>query len=57
MATTNKEVDIGVRVEVPNAVMDHLTKNLYEAKLGNYSDTLKNKVLTFLRNPGGFVSE
>lgn len=55
--TTNNEVDIGVRVEVPNAVMDHLTKNLYEAKLVYYSDTFENKVRTFCMNPGGLVSE
>ncbi len=55
--TTNNEVDIGVRVEVPNAVMDHLTKNLYEAKLVYYSDTFENKVRTFCMNPGGIVSE
>lgn len=54
---TNNEVDIGVRVEVPNAVMDHLTKNLYEAKLVYYSDTFENKVRTFCMNPGGIVSE
>ena len=30
--TRNNEVDIGVRVEVPNAVMDHLTRYLYEAR-------------------------
>ena len=57
LATTNNEVDIGVRVEVPNAVMDHLTKNLYEAKLVYYSDTFENKVRTFCMNPGGIVSE
>lgn len=55
--TTNNEVDIGVRVEVPNAVMDHLTKHLYEAKLVYYSDTFENKVRTFCMNPGGLVSE
>ena len=55
--TTNNEVDIGVRVEVPNAVMDHLTKHLYEAKLVYYSDTFENKVRTFCMNPGGIVSE
>lgn len=54
---TNNEVDIGVRVEVPNAVMDELTKNLYEAKLIYYSDTFENKVRTFCMNPGGIVSE
>ena len=57
IATRNNEVDIGVRVEVPNAVMDHLTKPLYEAKMIYYSDTFENKVRTFCMNPGGIVSE
>lgn len=57
IATLNNEVDIGVRVEVPNSVMDHLTKHLYEAKLVYYSDTFENKVRTFCMNPGGLVSE
>ncbi|WOC32708.1 MULTISPECIES: NAD(P)/FAD-dependent oxidoreductase [Caproicibacterium] len=57
LQTTNNEVDIGVRVEVPNGVMDHLTKSLYEAKLVYYSDTFENKVRTFCMNPGGIVSE
>lgn len=55
--TRNNEVDIGVRVEVPNSVMDHLTKHLYEAKLIYYSDTFENKARTFCMNPGGIVSE
>ncbi len=55
--TQNNEVDIGVRVEVPDAVMDHLTRHLYEAKLIYYSDTFENKVRTFCMNPGGLVSE
>lgn len=55
--TRNNEVDIGVRVECPNSVMDHLTKHLYEAKLVYYSDTFENKVRTFCMNPGGIVSE
>ena len=50
-------VDIGVRVEVPNSVMDHLTRHLYEAKLIYYSDTYENKVRTFCMNPGGEVSQ
>lgn len=57
ISTTNNAVDIGVRVEVPNAVMDPLTKHLYEAKLVYYSDTFENKVRTFCMNPGGIVSE
>jgi hypothetical protein len=57
LPVANNEVDIGVRVEVPNAVMDPLTKHLYEAKLIYYSDTFENKVRTFCMNPGGIVSE
>lgn len=55
--TENNEVDIGVRVEVPNSIIDHLTKELYEAKLVYYSDTFDNKVRSFCMNPGGIVSE
>ncbi|NLC77833.1 MAG: FAD-binding protein [Clostridia bacterium] len=55
--TQNNEVDIGVRVEVPNSIIDHLTKDLYEAKLVYYSDTFDNRVRSFCMNPGGVVSE
>ena len=57
LRTQNNEVDIGVRVEVPNAVLDHLTRHLYEAKLVYYGDTYENRVRTFCMNPGGVVSE
>jgi len=53
----NNEVDIGVRVEVPNSIMDPLTKHLYEAKMVYFSDTFENKVRSFCMNPGGIVSE
>ncbi len=55
--TLNNEVDIGVRVETPNSITDHLTKHLYEAKMVYYADTFENKVRTFCMNPGGLVSE
>jgi len=55
--TINNAVDIGVRVETPNSVMDHLTRELYEAKLVYYSDTFESKCRTFCMNPGGIVSE
>lgn len=55
--TENNEVDIGVRVEVPNSIMDHLTKDLYEAKLVYFADTFENKVRSFCMNPAGYVSE
>ena len=56
ITTENNEVDIGVRVEVPNSIMDHLTRDLYEAKLVYYSDSFDNKVRSFCMNPGGVVS-
>ena len=57
LKTENNEIDIGVRVEVPNSIMDHLTKELYEAKLVYYADTFENKVRSFCMNSGGVVSE
>lgn len=50
-------VDIGVRVEVRNEVMETVNKVLYESKLIGYPQPFKNKVRTFCQNPGGFVSQ
>ncbi len=50
-------VDIGVRVEVRNEVMEKVNKALYESKLIGYPRPFKNKVRTFCQNPGGFVSQ
>lgn len=50
-------VDIGVRVEVRNEVMELLNKNLYEAKLIGYCGPFKDRVRTFCQNPGGFVAQ
>ena len=50
-------VDIGVRVEVRNEVMEHVNNVLYESKLVGYPKPFKNKVRTFCQNPGGFVSQ
>ena len=50
-------VDIGVRVEVRNEVMEHVNEVLYESKLIGYPRPFKNKVRTFCQNPGGFVSQ
>lgn len=50
-------VDIGVRVEVRNEVMEFVNKVLYESKLIGYPKPFKNKVRTFCQNPGGFVSQ
>ncbi|MBQ8432328.1 MAG: FAD-binding protein [Clostridia bacterium] len=50
-------VDIGVRVEVRNEIMEKVNKVLYESKLIGYPAPFKNKVRTFCQNPGGFVSQ
>ncbi len=50
-------VDIGVRVEVRNEVMERVNNVLYESKLVGYPAPFKNKVRTFCQNPGGFVSQ
>lgn len=50
-------VDIGVRVEVRNEVMEQVNRVLYESKLIGYPKPFKNKVRTFCQNPGGFVSQ
>lgn len=50
-------VDIGVRVEVRNEVMETVNRALYESKLIGYPAPFKNKVRTFCQNPGGFVAQ
>lgn len=49
-------VDVGVRVEVRDEVMEALNKNLYEAKLIYYTPTFDDKVRTFCTNPSGEVA-
>lgn len=55
MATTG-DVDIGVRVETRNEVMEELNEAMYESKLIYYTPTFDDKVRTFCSNPGGEVS-
>ena len=50
-------VDIGVRVEIRNEIMETVNDVLYESKLIGYPKPFKNKVRTFCQNPGGFVSQ
>lgn len=49
-------VDIGVRVEVRDEVMQFLNENLYEAKLIYHTPTFDDKVRTFCTNPSGEVA-
>jgi uncharacterized FAD-dependent dehydrogenase len=48
-------IDVGVRVEVPVAVMEELTSVLYESKLEFQSKSFDDRVRTFCMCPGGEV--
>ena len=52
----NNPVDVGVRVEVPVAVMEELTSVLYEAKLEFFSRSFDDRIRTFCMCPGGEVT-
>lgn len=50
----NNRVDIGVRVETNNIIMDDINKYLYEGKF-IYTTSLGTQVRTFCSNPSGHV--
>ncbi|WP_028044279.1 NAD(P)/FAD-dependent oxidoreductase [Candidatus Stoquefichus massiliensis] len=50
----NNQVDIGVRVETSNIVMDEINTHLYEGKFV-YNASVGTKVRTFCSNPSGHV--
>ncbi len=54
--TETGDVDIGVRVETRNEIMEELNEAMYESKLIYYAPTFDDKVRTFCANPGGEVS-
>lgn len=49
-------VDVGVRVEVRDEIMEELNRSLYEAKLVYYTPTFDDKVRVFCTNPSGEVA-
>lgn len=51
---TQNQVDIGVRVETSNLIMDEINKNLYEGKF-IYRTSVGTTVRTFCSNPSGHV--
>ncbi len=55
LTITNNPVDIGVRVEVPAGVMEHITSRVYESKFIYFSPSFDDKVRTFCMNPYGEV--
>ena len=51
---SNNQVDIGVRVETNDIVMEEINKTLYEGKF-IYESSVGTKVRTFCSNPSGHV--
>ena len=49
-------VDIGIRYELPDKVMQDINKYMYEGKFIGRVGKYKDKVRTFCQNPSGFVS-
>lgn len=53
--TESNRVDIGVRVELPAAVFEHITKEVYESKIVYRTKKYSDFVRTFCMNPHGEV--
>ena len=49
-------VDIGVRYELPDKVMEKINEYMYEGKFIGKLTPYRDKVRTFCQNPSGFVS-
>ena len=54
--TRSGVVDIGIRYELPDKVMEKVNKYMYEGKFIGRPHPFKDKVRTFCQNPSGFVS-
>ena len=53
--TKSNRVDIGVRVELPAVVFEHVTSELYEGKIVYRTEKFEDDVRTFCMNPHGCV--
>ena len=53
--THSNRVDIGVRVELPSLVFNHITDELYESKIVYKTEKYQDRVRTFCMNPKGAV--
>ena len=53
--TSSNRVDLGVRVELPAVIFDHLTDELYESKIVYRTKKFEDNVRTFCMNPHGWV--
>ncbi|MCQ2506128.1 MAG: FAD-dependent oxidoreductase [Lachnospiraceae bacterium] len=55
ISTKSNRVDLGVRVELPACIFEHLTKELYESKIVYRTEKFEDNVRTFCMNPHGVV--
>jgi uncharacterized protein len=55
IVTKSNRVDIGVRVELPAAVFEHITRDVYESKIVYRTKKYSDFVRTFCMNPHGEV--
>ena len=53
--TKSNRVDIGVRVEIPAVIFEHITDELYESKTVYRTEKFEDRVRTFCMNPHGIV--
>ena len=53
--TKSNRVDIGVRVEIPAVIFEHITDELYESKIVYRTEKFEDRVRTFCMNPHGIV--
>ncbi len=54
LKVSNNQVDVGVRVETLDTIMEDINKNLYEGKF-LYRTTVGTTVRSFCNNPSGYV--
>ena len=55
ISTNSSRVDIGVRVEIPAVIFEHITDELYESKIVYRTQKFEDRVRTFCMNPHGIV--
>ncbi len=55
LTISSNQVDVGVRVEIPAEIFQHITDEVYEAKLVYRTKQYGDLVRTFYMNPKGYV--
>lgn len=55
LSLSNNQVDVGIRVEIPAEIFQHITDEVYEAKLVYRTKQYGDLVRTFCMNPKGYV--